>query len=347
MRLMAIEALIRRGIRTRAWRAGFIALFLLCTCPAVWAQLGKNWAEATTDGKWSPRRLHTSVVLGGRIWVIGGTQSGLPVVVNDVWYSSDGSHWTSATLSAAWSPRLGHTSVVYNGKIWVIGGLEGDPTRDLKNDVWSSSDGISWASATLSAPWSPRDGHASVVFDGKMWVMGGVVDTYPYSKNDVWYSSDGAHWTSATLSAKWPPRSWHSSTVHDGKMWVIGGSDVGTGDVWYSTDGVTWTSATLSAPWGPRSGHTVVAYDGRIWLIGGTQPGHGTTKEVWCSSDGKNWTLVTNSAPWGDRCNHTSVLHNERIWLLGGYYYFPLQEGYKNDVWYTLSGTGARGWWRY
>ena len=52
------------------------------------------------------------------------------------------------------------------------------------SDVWYSTDGVSWTRATATPGWSERQAHTSVVFDGKMWVMGGYGGTY---FRDVWY----------------------------------------------------------------------------------------------------------------------------------------------------------------
>jgi hypothetical protein len=162
--------------------------------------------------------------------------------------------------------------VVYDGKMWVIGGYDGA----YKNDVWYSTDGVTWYRTTSAAAWTARCWHASVVYDGKMWVIGGSDGA---NKNDVWYSTDGVTWTQATSAAAWTARSFHTSVVYDGKMWVIGGHDgAHKNDVWYSTDGVTWTQATSAAAWGGRDGHTSVVYDGKMWVIGG----YGTRKnDVW------------------------------------------------------------------
>ena len=307
--------------------------------------MGRDWSVATAAATWPGRYGHASVVYDGKMWVVGaGPTSAYPFVANDVWYSSDGVRWTSATMAAQWPPRTAHAAVVFANKIWVMGGDSGVLDPRHRNDVWYSSDGRTWTSATLSAPWPARAGHTSVVFGGKMWVLGGGS---PESglKNDVWYSADGVHWTSATLSAKWSPRAVHTSVVHDGKMWVIGGY-VSKSDVWYSSDGVNWTSATLSAPWGPRARHTSVVCDGKIWVIAGDAGQAGLVNDAWYSSDGVTWAEATGSAPWTGRDGATSVVFNQRIYLLGGYAdYIPL---FRNDVWYS-EGTisRARAWWRY
>jgi hypothetical protein len=48
--------------------------------------------------------------------------------------------------------------------------------------------GSLWTQATAAAGWTARHVHASVVFDNKMWVLGGYNTA---RRNDVWYSSNG------------------------------------------------------------------------------------------------------------------------------------------------------------
>ena len=69
-------------------------------------------------------------------------------------------------------------------------------------------------------------GHSSlVVYDNKMWVLGGF-DSAPNRKSDVWYSTDGRRLGAGQqmmqvgLVAIIIARS-----SYDGKMWVLGGYD--------------------------------------------------------------------------------------------------------------------------
>ena len=52
--------------------------------------------------------------------------------------------------------------------MWVMGECCG-----RLNNVWSSSDGSSWILATAAASWSARYLNTSVMYDDKMWVIGG------------------------------------------------------------------------------------------------------------------------------------------------------------------------------
>ena len=107
------------------------------------------------------------------------------------------------TSSASWGNRSEHSVLAYNDKLWIMGGF--DCTGSLlvivqgKNDVWYSTDGTNWTEATSSADWSAKNDAASLVFDNKMWILGGRESSG--LKNDVWYSTDGTNWTQATSSA--------------------------------------------------------------------------------------------------------------------------------------------------
>ena len=110
--------------------------------------------------------------------------------------------------------------------------------------LFAQQGSLNWVRATANAGWSAREGHTSVVFNNKMWVMGGFNGTIRY--NDVWYSTNGINWSQATANAGWSARCYHTSVVFNNKMWVLGG-DGGGNDVWYSTDGNSWTQATANA----------------------------------------------------------------------------------------------------
>ncbi|OGY68845.1 MAG: hypothetical protein A2586_02305 [Candidatus Harrisonbacteria bacterium RIFOXYD1_FULL_40_9] len=226
---------------------------------------GVVWTRSVS-GPWQGRYAHTSLVFNNRMWVMGGISS---TPMRDIWYSVNGSLWTLATGAPRWTARADHASVVFNNRMWVIGGCECPKGWDTnyKNDVWYSLNGVIWTRSTSRASWSERGGHAVVVFNNKMWLLGGQF------KNDVWYSSDGAIWTRATASAPWVGREDHTAVVYDNKIWIMGGypaiGSQGTNDVWYSSDGFLWTMAVENAEWSKRTNHTSPIFNGKIWVIGG------------------------------------------------------------------------------
>ena len=151
-----------------------------------------------------------------------------------------------------------------------MGGYDGS-TR--YNDVWFSSDGTDWTQASASNDWVARSGHASVVFDDKIWVLGGIDDSIYF--NDGWCSTDGANWSNIdNASERWRGRFGHTSAVYNGRIYIMGGvysdgvSFRTLNDVWYSSNGGDWNQAT-NARWSSRSFHATVVYDNKIWVMGG------------------------------------------------------------------------------
>ena len=114
-----------------------------------------------------------------------------------------------------------------------------------------------WQRVANDLPFGPRDGSGGVVFNGKMWLIGGWNgDRFPLvSSNDVWSSVDGATWvlekpnTYLNLDTfdfvkDWEGRHFAGYQIHDNKMWILGGDPVQgryQTDVWSSTDGRQWT----------------------------------------------------------------------------------------------------------
>ena len=187
--------------------------------------------------------------------------------------------------------------------------------------------GDNWDYVPTQVRWPVRSKHASLVYDGKMWVMGGYGNVPEY-KNDVWWSTDGITWTQATASAPWSARYKHTSVVYDNKMWVIGGYDGSSiySDVWWSTDGITWTQATAGAVWGARHDHTSVVYDNKMWVIGGLGK-----NDVWWSTNGNDWTQATANVAWGiPPTRHASVVYDDKIFVMGGLG--------NREVWWSTDG---------
>ena len=109
------------------------------------------------------------------------------------------------------------------GRIWMLGGSnEGD--RRSFNEVWRTSDGMTWDLVNPSAPWAGRYWHTTAWFDQKLWVMGGMATAI--EMNDVWYSEDGITWYELkSTTGNWPAGSRHaqSTTVFNDALWYMCG----------------------------------------------------------------------------------------------------------------------------
>ena len=179
--------------------------------------------------------------------------------------------------------------------MWIMGGANDISGDTSYNDVWSSSDGVSWTEATGNAPWAAREGASAVVFDNKMWIMGGASGSYPSNTdyNDVWSSSDGVSWTEVTGTAAWAARYGASALTYNNQMLVTGGNyfmggwNIFYNDAWTSSDGVNWTEVTSNAPWPARVAASSLFFNDQVWIMGGdsnTGYNDGSYDDVWSAA---------------------------------------------------------------
>ena len=229
---------------------------------------GAVWTEVVQTAPYSQRNSHLTLSYDSRLWVIGGAGT---ATKSDVWYSYDGADWSMASTMTALGLRTSHAGAVFDpgagARMYVIGGFK---NGSLVSDVHSSQDGANWTQLTSSAAFGARYGHSAAVFDGRLWVSGGI-DTYGGTcKNDVWYSYDGASWTLAAASAAFSPRYRHVMFAANGRLWITGGDNDTTTfeDCWYSYDGITWVKSADSAILARHSAAGAF-FGGKMWVIGG------------------------------------------------------------------------------
>lgn len=189
---------------------------------------GVNWTLLSDSVPWGERMTHMTCVYDNKLWVMGGQKivgwsNVVDTAYNDVWNSVDGINWTQVTPSAAWSPRAQiQGEVVFDNKMWILGGGTYNGIRNFYNDVWNSTDGITWNLVTANAPWAPRQYHDVIVYDSAMWVMDGY-DAVNGNRNDVWYSYNGVDWHNLK-GTPWPPRHASSLLNYDESIWLVAGN---------------------------------------------------------------------------------------------------------------------------
>ncbi|MDD8015518.1 MAG: galactose oxidase [Acidobacteriota bacterium] len=299
-----------------------------------------NWVRAVEHAPWTPRDSCGEFVFRGKMWLVGGWVAMNGPGPRDVWSSSDGADWTRGVGEAPWTHADLSTSLVYDGKMWLMGGWCGgrDASASASNAVWFSEDGANWTCATKAAAWTARLGAGGVVFDGKMWILGGLERYFDGSpealRNDVWFSTDGKTWTRAVEKAPWAPRAFHGAVVFDDKIWVMGGGNyrpefTGYNDVWNSADGVNWTKVTEHAPWAGRIWFSADIYRNRIWIMGGWSDKPSVNwNDVWYTRDGRTWNELKTEAVWSKRHEQSFYVFADQFWIAGGNEW-PLV----NDVW--------------
>jgi hypothetical protein len=305
-----------------------------------------RWVKVTLDAPFAPRDGAGALVFQGRMWLLGGWNPGdklhFPRICNnEVWNSHDGLAWTlvkqntfvdnTFDSTGDWEGRHTAGYVVYDDKMWIVGG---DVNQGhYHNDVWNSTDGRTWARVNRGrdVPWGPRALHYTLVFQGKIWVMGGqTMPGFAQSKEifyrDIWNTTDGVHWEQITPKEPfWAARGMiGGSAVFRDRIWILGGGTYDTpttptrrfyNDVWSSPDGLNWQRHLELAPWEPRQYHDVAVFDDRLWVLEGWNKGN--RNDVWYSADGTNWYELPDT-PWKPRHAASVFVHDNSLWMVAG-----------------------------
>jgi hypothetical protein len=252
------------------------------------------------------------------LWIIGGNFKGDYSGSNETWYSQNGITWTKATPHAAFDARYGHCSVIFDNKVWVIGGIttlrdeSGMYSNTRKNDVWYSTDMISWEPATRSAEFPLSDTTRAVVFDNKIWI---------YSDSGIWNSIDGRNWSPVNSSFVAPMYSTNPVVAKD-RMYIISS---GVYDFfWNSHDGITWyNGSTPQFSYENNSANpsaNIVAINNTIWMFRSytDDKSHKWGGDIWKSEDGAAWILVTDSPAYAKNIENIiefkPIIYNNKIW---------------------------------
>jgi hypothetical protein len=106
---------------------------------------GTTWTKAKPDDMngFSARDSHSSVVIDGKMWVIGGqTCPNGCSYLNDVWFSEDGITWINAKPDdvSGFFARKDFGAATFGDKMWVLTGYYYDDLiyEYYFGDVWYS-----------------------------------------------------------------------------------------------------------------------------------------------------------------------------------------------------------------
>jgi N-acetylneuraminic acid mutarotase len=273
-------------------------------------------ATDTAQGAWSAappmhhaRAAHAVVSDGKSIYAMAGTGAGgAPVLVLERF---DGAAWRDE--GAIPGPGLNApAAVALDGKIYLIGGFVTDTNLpsagvlvyDTKARMWSEA-------APLPAP---RGGHAAVVRDGRIHVLGGGNSERTLADHDVFDPAKNA-WTSLPSL----PRTEGSpaAVAFEGRVYAIGGrsgpSDFGAVDI-YDPAVNRWSSGP---PIDPRGTAGAVVHCGAIYVFGGeSQAARKSLGDVLrLSRDGAWETMAPMPTP---RNFARAVILNDAVYVVGG-----------------------------
>ncbi len=138
---------------------------------------GITWTKQKENLPFGKRSGSQIVSLNGKLYLLD----------NDVWTSTDGLNWQIVTDEIVKGEQIfGYSAQVFDNKIWLLGC---NRNGQFSSQVLCSSDGKNWQ--TQNAPWLPRGGIASTVYQNKIFMTGGKYGGTPNHPNfrydnDVW-----------------------------------------------------------------------------------------------------------------------------------------------------------------
>ena len=261
------------------------------------------------------------------------------------WYSTDGRNWRKSELPPSGLNSGYQKYVQFNDAVYSLGTMEGNYTNmRLGSRIARTSDFKRWEVLAETSELPARVFYGSVVFNNKIWLMGGYDGKKFY--NDVWNSSDGVHWKRIAEETAWSPRIARTAVVFKNRIWIIGGglidgmpSDGRAGtEVWSSADGINWTKETdkMARIWGASP----IVFDGQLWLVGANRDGS-FSRSALVTDDGVTWR--EESAPWTPRGAVATWEFDNKLYLTGGKYSVTengeIKFIYSNDVWYMTKNS--------
>jgi len=319
-----------------------------------------------SNNAWSKRQDFASVVFNDEIYIIGGyditVRGEKDCYREDVYKSSDGKNWTLLNDNVPFKGRRGLRATVFDDYIYVAGGFYSDDEtgkRGYKNDVWRSTDGITWeeVSKNTPTPWVPRKDFGMVSTETAIYIFGGFCQdgTGPQYLDDVW-KFDGSSWTQLTSASMPGGRSAFAYELVGTDIYIQGGSFSGalqssTGRVdtsvpsWDSlfkldttNDTASWTCLykTPIESCNRRSDHSLVYLNDKLWLLSGRSNSSlhfthnkDTYATLYFDFDTNHWVMDSYGAPTEPIYGYSTEILNNKIYILGGF----SSDGPRNSIW--------------
>ncbi|KAF2421132.1 galactose oxidase, partial [Tothia fuscella] len=226
----------------------------------------------------APRQEHSVVSSGNAIYIIGGLR-GTPSTFTAEVEAYNTTSRTYSTLPPLPSPVHHPNAASYNGKLYYLGGLtaSGSNFAESKADgrvlVYDTATGINGTWKDVAPMVNARGGAAIGVYDGKIWLAGGlsayrrgsdIVDVYDIA-SDTWTPNP---------ELKLPEQRDHAgSAVVDGVLYVVGGRvsiPDQNRDTVFALDlknPTKWTTRAVMPV--ARGGLAAAAAGGKIYSFGG------------------------------------------------------------------------------
>lgn len=257
---------------------------------------------------------------GFKIVILGGNRQ--PGLVN--YYSPENNTWQSLIKDTMLTVRQDFASVYLNNIIYAIGGRTGDNNNALSSvEIFNyNSDNADWNNTYVPNMKQPRYGHNSCILNGKIYVIGGVNNSFPNGINIVEvYDPITNSWITSSdyTNPNKPPmltnlRAFGQAVTFNNKIYIIAGRN--NKSVQYydpSVSTTTWQDYTpldnIRSNFSAVVAPSISGYSGdTIYVLGGM------------ITSSKNQTYITDDVQMLDTVNNKwiSITHLSTPRAYGG-----------------------------
>jgi N-acetylneuraminic acid mutarotase len=230
------------------------------------------WTTPKTIDSLINRYDFSSVVINGKIYILGGTPRKSPFPPLQI-FDPTTNTWSTPQVSGAPHMTHAYSTEVINGKIYVLGGFGGNKVDsmdifDPQNNTWTAIKTIGFHLY--------RGDLASAVVNGKIYVLGGDSSSnVPLNSVEVFDPSNNT-WTSLTTIGGMTPRWGLTASVVGNKIYAIGGNNgftaLNTLEVFDPATN-TWIQPTTTGNLTPRYSLASAVVNGKIYVLGGDTSG--------------------------------------------------------------------------
>ncbi len=289
-----------------------------------------TWSNVQTSGYSVPRAGQTAQIVDGKIYVMGGTDGSYSNVLEI--FDPLTNTWTTPATTGNFSARNALCSAVIDGKIYVIGGAgKGDWAINevlTPNAIDPSSLHGTWTIGS-SEGFTPRMGHCAATVNGKIYVIGGVLDlswpptnSQPPTNIIEVYDPNTDSWSTPVTTGTFNPRTSATANAVNGKIYVIGGYDT-LGIVYdvsvFDPSTNEWSTAPATADFYPRQDHTSAVIDGKIYVFGGSDDFFPLNVTDVFDPATNTWLALTTTGLFYPRYALTASVFGDKAYVFGGY----------------------------
>ncbi len=179
-----------------------------------------SWSTPQTKGTFINRHWHTSEVVGGKIYVIGGYGDTSILGAIQV-FDPTTDEWQTPSTSGTFTARYGLGSGVIDGKIFALGGADKDSNIGIVQvfDPMTST----WSTLETTGTFTPRSGFASSVLNNRIYVFGGLIPPWGWTSLVEVLDCYSNQWSSPARSGHFSPRSGLTASSLNGEIYALGG----------------------------------------------------------------------------------------------------------------------------